>query len=131
MQFNVVVVDMWDKDWAMALCSSSLMSWLWAACTLSLCNGFCLRGDGRIVSHNAERIRRRSVEHSAQRWSNLYFIQVTAPDNDVVNEVPVFGPVIHPRSLVHVTELEEGVCDGMTQLRADREKPETATIPFS
>ena len=28
LQFNVVVVDMWDKDWAMALRSSSLMSWL-------------------------------------------------------------------------------------------------------
>ena len=33
-QFNVVVVDMWDKDWAMALRSSSLIFWLWAACTL-------------------------------------------------------------------------------------------------
>ena len=27
--------------------------------------------------------------------SNLHFIQVTAPDNDVVNEVPVFGPGMH------------------------------------
>ena len=45
--------------------------------------------------------------------SNLHFIQVTAPDNDIVNEVPVFGPVMHKRSLVHVTELE-GVCDGKT-----------------
>ena len=60
--------------------------------------------------------------------SNLYFIQVTAPDNDVVNEVPVFGPVMLPRSLVHVTELEESVCDGKTQFRAEREQPETATI---
>ena len=32
--FNVVVVDTWDKDWAMTLRSSSLMSCLWAACTL-------------------------------------------------------------------------------------------------
>ena len=47
--------------------------------------------------------------------SNLHFIQVTALDNDVFNEVPVFGPWMHPRSLVHVTELEEGVCDGKTQ----------------
>ena len=38
---------------------------------------------------------------------NLHFIQVTAPDNDVVNEVPVFGPGMRPRSFVHVTELEE------------------------
>ena len=60
--------------------------------------------------------------------SNLHFIQVTAPDNDVVNEVPVFGPGIHPRSLVHVTELEESVCDGKTQFRADIKQPETATI---
>ena len=60
--------------------------------------------------------------------SNLHFIQVTAPDNDVVNEVPVFGPGMHPRSLVHVTELQEGVCDGKTQFRAEREQPETATI---
>ena len=47
-------------------------------------------------------------------WSNLHFIQVTAPDNDVVNEVPVFGPAMHPRSPVHVTELKESVCDGNT-----------------
>ena len=60
--------------------------------------------------------------------SNLHFIQVTAPDNDVVNEVPVFGPGMHPRSLVHVTELEESVCDGKTQFRAERKQPETATI---
>ena len=64
-QFNVVVVDMLDKDWAMALRSSSLMFCLWVACTLSLCNGFCLRAGGRAVSRFDERIKRRSVEHSA------------------------------------------------------------------
>ena len=47
--------------------------------------------------------------------SNLHFIQVTAPDIDVVNEVPVFGPGMHPSSLVHATELKESVCDGKTQ----------------
>ena len=57
-QLNVVVVDMWDKDWAMALRSSSLMFWLWAACTLSLFNGFCLRACGRTASSNVDRIRR-------------------------------------------------------------------------
>ena len=51
--------------------------------------------------------------------SNLHFIQVMAPDNDVVNEVPVFGPGMHPNSLVHVTELEEGFCDGKNQCRAE------------
>ena len=56
--FNVVVVDMWGKDWAMALRSSSLMYWLWAACTLSLCIGCCLRAGGRTVSCNVEQIRR-------------------------------------------------------------------------
>ena len=60
--------------------------------------------------------------------SNLHFIQVTAPDIDVVNEVPVFGPGMHPRSLVHVTELEESVCDGKTIFRAEREQKGTATI---
>ena len=60
--------------------------------------------------------------------SNLLFIHVTAPDNDIVNEVPVFGPGMHPRSLVHVTLLEESVCDGKTQFRAERKQPETATI---
>ena len=60
--------------------------------------------------------------------SNLHLIQVTAPDNDVVNEVPVLGNGIHPRSLVHVSELEESVCDGKTQFKAEREHPETATI---
>ena len=35
---------------------------------------------------------------------------------------------MHPRSLVHVTELEEGVCDGKTQFTAERKQPETATI---
>ena len=60
--------------------------------------------------------------------NNLHFIQVTAPDNDVVNEVPLLEPGMHPRSLVHVTELEEGVCDGKTLFRAEREQPETATI---
>ena len=59
--------------------------------------------------------------------SNLHFIQVTAPDNDVASEVPVFGPGMHPRSLVHVPELE-GVCDGKTQFRAERKQPETAAI---
>ena len=52
--------------------------------------------------------------------SNLYSIQVTAPDNDVVNEVPVSGSWMHPRSPMHVTELEESVCDGKTQFRAER-----------
>ena len=41
-------------------------------------------------------------------------------DNDVVNEVPMFGPWMHPRSLVHLTELEEGVCDDKIQFRAER-----------
>ena len=60
--------------------------------------------------------------------SNLHFIQVTSTDNDIVNEVPVLGPGKHPRSLVYVTELEEGVCDGKTKFTAEREKPEAATI---
>ena len=60
--------------------------------------------------------------------SNLHFIQVTAPDNDIVNEVQVFGPGMQERSLVHVTEFDEGVCDGNTQFRAERKQPETATI---
>ena len=57
-QFNVVVVDMWDRDWSMALRSSFLMFWLWAAFTLSLCLGFCLRAGGLTVSRNVEQIRR-------------------------------------------------------------------------
>ena len=57
-QFNVIVVDMWHKDWAMALSSYSLMFRLWAACTLSLCIGFCLRAGCLTVSRNVERIRR-------------------------------------------------------------------------
>ena len=40
----------------------------------------------------------------------------------------MFGPRMHPRSFVHVTVLEEGVCDGKTQFRAEREHTETATI---
>ena len=60
--------------------------------------------------------------------SNLHFIQVTAPDNGIVNEVPVLGTGMHPRSLVHVTELEESVCDGKTQFRAEKKKREIATI---
>ena len=47
--------------------------------------------------------------------NNLHFMYVTAPDDDVIDEVPVFGPGMHPRSLVYVTELEECVCDGKTQ----------------
>ena len=50
--FNVVVAYMWDRDWVMALRSSSLMFLLWAACTLSLCIGFCLRAGGRTASRN-------------------------------------------------------------------------------
>ena len=57
-----------------------------------------------------------------------HFIHVTEPDNDVVNEVLVFGRGMHPRSFVHVTELEESVRDVKTQFRAVREQPETATI---
>ena len=56
-QFDVVVVDMWDKDWEMALRCFSLMFWLWAACTLSLRIGFCLRAGGRTANRNVERIR--------------------------------------------------------------------------
>ena len=51
---------------------------------------------------------------------NLYFMHITAPDNDVVDEVPVCGTGMHPRSLVHATELEKGVCDGKTQFRAEK-----------
>ena len=40
----------------------------------------------------------------------------------------MFGPGMHARSLVHVKELEESVCDGKTQFRAEREQPETAAI---
>ena len=57
-QFNVEVVDMWDRDCSMELRSASLMFWLLAACTLSLCLGFHLRAGGLTVSHNVERIRR-------------------------------------------------------------------------
>ena len=39
----------------------------------------------------------------------------------------MFGPGMHSRCLVHVMELE-GVYDGKTQFRADREQLETATI---
>ena len=60
--------------------------------------------------------------------SNFHFIIVTATDNDVVNEVTMFGPGMHPRSLVHVTEFKESVCDCKTQFIAEREQPETATI---
>ena len=60
--------------------------------------------------------------------SNLHFIEITAPDNDIVNEVPVLGPGMHPRSIVHVTVLEESVCDDKTQFRAERKQPERATI---
>ena len=34
---------------------------------------------------------------------------------------------MHPRNLVHVTELEGG-CNGKTKFRAEREQQETATI---
>ena len=51
-QLNVVVVDMWDNDWAMALRSSSLVYLLWAVCTLSLCLGSCLREGGQTVSRD-------------------------------------------------------------------------------
>ena len=57
-QFNAVVVDRWDSDWAMALRRSSLMFVLRAACTLSLYLGFCLRAGGLTVSRNMERITR-------------------------------------------------------------------------
>ena len=40
----------------------------------------------------------------------------------------MFEPGMNPRFLVHVTELEEGVCDGKTQFRAEQEQPETASI---
>ena len=60
--------------------------------------------------------------------SNSHFIKVIAPDSDVVNEVPVCEIGMHSISLVHVTELEESVCDGKTQFGAEREQPETATI---
>ena len=51
-------------------------------------------------------------------------MQVTVPDNDVVDEVPVFGLLMHPRSVVHVAE-PKGVCDGKTEFTAEREQPRT------
>ena len=68
------------------------------------------------------------MEHSAPRMARAIFTSFKSGDNDVVNEVPVFGPGMHPRSLVHVTELEESVCDGKTQFRAEIRRPQTATI---
>ena len=56
--FDVLVADMLDKAWAMALRSLSLMFWLQAACTMSLCNGFRLLTGSWAVSRNVERIRR-------------------------------------------------------------------------
>ena len=55
--------------------------------------------------------------------SNLHFVQVTAPDNDVVNEMLVYGPGMHPRCLVYVTEVKEGVFSV-----AEREQSENTTI---
>ena len=66
--------------------------------------------------------------HPTHGSSNLHFMPFTAPDNDEVDEVPVSGPWMHQRSLVHVTELDEGVFYGKNQFRAEREQPETATI---
>ena len=63
-QFNVVVVDMWDRDWSMTLRSSSLMFWLWAACTLSLCLFCCLRAGGLTVSRNMDGL-------GGEQWSTL------------------------------------------------------------
>ena len=40
-----------------------------------------------------------------------------AHDKDVVIELIVFGPLMHPISIVHVSELE-GVCDGEALIRA-------------
>ena len=58
--------------------------------------------------------------------NNLHFIQVMVPDNDVVNEVLVLGPGMHPRSHVHVTELEKVFV--MARPNSEqREQPETAT----
>ena len=59
--------------------------------------------------------------------SNLHPLQVMAPGNEVVDEVQVIGPGMHPRCLVDVTELED-VCYGKIQFRAEREQPETTTI---
>ena len=55
-QFNVVVVDLWDKALAIALHSSSLMFWLWVECTLSLHIVFGLRAGSRTVGRNIYRI---------------------------------------------------------------------------
>ena len=59
--------------------------------------------------------------------SNLHFIQVMAPKKKE-KKVQVLGPGMHPRSLVHVTELEGSVCDVKTQFRAERKQSETPTI---
>ena len=63
--------------------------------------------------------------HPTYGSSNLHFMKLIAPD--VADEVPVLGPGMHPISLVHIMELE-GVCDGKTQFRVEREQPETDTI---
>ena len=104
---DVVVLGTLDKDWAITLCSSSLLFSSLDARTLSLCICISLR---EVAGYLAVYWTTWEVISGALRStydsSNLLFMQVKAPDNDVVNEVPVFGPGMHPGSHLHVT------CDG-------------------
>ena len=57
MHFNVVVLGTWDKDWAMALHSSSLMLFVVVGRGL-LAHRLLSKSRWSSVSHNVERIRR-------------------------------------------------------------------------
>ena len=62
--------------------------------------------------------------------SNFHVIQVTAPDNDVVNEVPVVVPGMYLGRHVHVTELEEGDCESdPIQSRQNSRRPLLFMLP--
>ena len=60
------------------------------------------------------------MEHSAPRMARVICTSCKsmAPDNDVVDEVPVFEPWMHPKRLVHVAELEEDICDGKDPIQS-------------
>ena len=69
------------------------------------------------------------MEHSAPRMARVICTSFKSWClKKEEKKVQVYGPGMHPRSLVHVTELEGSVCDGKTQFRAERKQSETATI---
>ncbi|CAI9737554.1 Hypothetical predicted protein [Octopus vulgaris] len=54
-------------------------------------------------------------------------LDVTVPGDHIVNQAPIFGPWVHPGSLVDVRQLVQGIGDGESLFSAEDDPDFTIT----